>query len=215
MKKVIAILAIMVVLVSVVFASETHTIKLKTQVQGDDPIFALAAYKGDDVTASPDVLTNETAAYEDGARNEKTLSVADISKNNITVIFVSKLVNEAKSTDKFTVEFVPGPFVVKKLNNNNERETAYVYAATTGENASTGVAGTGDRDGYALSAVSSSTVGDQISFKSTIQFNSAKSTPGAIATYTVTYLKDEDVASNTADEPSYYADCKLTITVNN
>ncbi len=220
MKKVIAILAIMVVLVGAVFAAtgdaETHTIRLKTKVAGDDPIFSLSAVYVNASSSEISTATNgESEAFANASNyaGAKAVEVADLSKNDITVTFASKLVNEAKSNDSFTISFVPGPFVVKKLNASNERYEAYVYPSNNSTSAVSA-----DATGYTLGtlAVSTDSTTGQISYSNTVSFTGAQVATGnvALATYSVTYAKDSDIASNTATEAYYYADCTMTVTMN-
>ncbi|MBR2282003.1 MAG: hypothetical protein IJ863_05210 [Spirochaetales bacterium] len=218
MKKVIAILAIMVVLVGAVFAAagdrETHTIKLKTKVAGDDPIFALNALYVDANSANITTATNsEDKAFENGSQftGAKEIQVADLSKSDVAVTFYAKLVNQAKSTDTFTITFVPGPFNVKKLDASNNRIDAKIYATNNAETSAIGAAATG----YTLGNLNIA-AGEQISYTNTITFTGAQvaTSDNVLATYSVTYAKDEQIAQNTADEAFYYADCVMTVTMN-
>lgn len=215
MKKVIAILAIMVVLVGAVFAAtgdaETHTITLKTKVKGDDPIFALSAAYAEASTATNADEKEFTAGEPYTGASQ--LEVADLSKSDVTVTFVSKLVNQAKSTDSFTITFVPGPFNVKKLDASNNRIDAQIFATN---NASSSAIGSND-SGYTLGALNVTTSNSQIEFSNTVAFTGAQAsaTNNTLATYSVTYAKDPDIAQNISSEAAYYyADCVMTVTMN-
>ncbi len=217
MKKVIAILAIMVVLVGVVFAAqgntETYTIRLKTKVTGDDPIFTLSAVES---SKNANASTNSNAAFENGGSASATLSVIDLSKDDVLVTFASELVNQAKSEASFTITFVPGPFAVKRYV-GNEKVDAKIYPsnveAGSGNN-------TGAVTGYALSAYDcgvSTSDSSQIEYTSVITFNKALSTAGVLTTYSVKYAKDAalvESADVNPNDPFYYADCKMTVTMN-
>lgn len=216
-KKAIVIFAVMVLLVGAVFAAsgdkETHTITLKTKVAGDEPIFALnavyAAASGDVTTAT----NSEDKAFENGSNftGAKEIQVADLSKSDVAVTFVAKLVNQAKSTNTFTVTFVPGPFEVEKLDASNNRYDAKIYP-TNAEGSTIGTAVAG----YTLGNLAVTTTDSQIQYSNTISFTGAQvaASDNVLATYSVNYAKDEGIAQNTADNAFYYANCIMTVTMN-
>ncbi len=229
MKKVITILAIMIVLVGVVFAAtgdkETHTIRLKTQVLGDDPVFTLAASYVASATSTTTTSTNSasTAFAKDKAYTDASdIVVADLSKNDISVTFTSKLVNEAKSKSVYTITFQPGPFTVDKLDDNNNRVTGQkVYATNNSDSAMTDTtSSTSTIKGYEMSDWSVTTDADGVlKYSSKITFDGGVSSVGTLATYSVKYAKDPKIAPNNTSNTDtsddyYYANCKMTVTLN-
>lgn len=220
MKKVIAILAIMIVLVGVVFAAtgdaETHTIRLKTKVAGDDPVFALSASYINASSVETTTSTNSDGVeFKNGKAytGAKEIEVADLSKSDVTVTFVSYLRNQAKSNDTFTISFVPGPFNVKKLDASNNRIDAQVFAANNADVSAKGANATG----YTVGDLAVSTTNNQIAYSNTVAFTGAQvaATNNVLATYSVTYAKDPQIAQNLASEAAYYyADCIMTVTMN-
>lgn len=209
MKKVIAILAIMVVLVGVAFAAanETHTIQLKTAVVGTDPIFQFALTSGK-LNENDSATTNlGHVAYDE--KNDKSynldngIEVADISKTDIDVTFTASLYNQAKSTKVFTLTFSAAPFVIDVLENGVKTEDVPVNPTTQAVALAADLA-----SNTGITAADSSANG----LVATIKFNGAECTTGALATYNVVYPKQVNAIST--GEDFYTADVKLVVAAN-
>lgn len=211
MKKAIAILAIMVVLVGVVFAAdEAHTIKLKTKITGDDPVFSLsAAYvASENSTITASTNTQDIAFSNTTYEGDRTIDVADLSKNSVTVNFAAQLANDAKTVKVYNLEFVPGPFAAKIYNEQGNEEPYSIYPnsnTTTGaliENFET------NRKGVTATAVTSTLTDGQISFTTDLTFNGKVCTSGDLATFKVVYdqVTDKDLVKG-----DYTANVQMTI----
>lgn len=212
MKKVIAILAIMIVLVGVVFAeSENHTIKLRTSIGTDEPVFNLAAaFEDTDTSVVSSVATNTKTAFADGSTYNKTLDIADLSKESATVTFTAKLANKAKSEKQYTITFTPGPFNMKKYNGDNKEDyTLYANASSTGALISNF---TDNRVGVSATDVAKTTEGQQISFSTTLTFNAKACVAGDLAIFTITYDQvDSEIDLVKGD---YTADATMVVSTN-
>lgn len=213
MKKVIAILAIMVVLVGVVFAAtENHTIKLRTSIGTDEPVFNLAAaFEDEETGVTSSVVTNTKNAFADGANyNDKVLDIADLSKESATVTFTAKLANKAKSEKQYTITFTPGPFNMEKYDGDNT--VPYVHYASASSTGALISNFTENRVGVSATDVVKNTVGDQISFSTTLTFNTKSCKAGDLAIFTITY----DQVDETIDlvKKDYTADATMVVSTN-
>ena len=213
MKKAITILAILIVLVSAVFAdalpsnndSEQHRITLKTVVSSVLPQFRLVALE--DVQGAQPAQTNTVPAkFVDGADYGVTTpivyQVADISTDNIDVTFTAKLLNAAKTGGSYTLSFEAGDFEdVWKVSDGTVTKDNTVSASTHTLTAAT--------DTKATTGVSIGNVANN-SEEITIKFNGQKCVAGDIAFYHVIYTADNTIIDN--DGTGYFADITMTIT---
>ena len=117
MKKAITILAVLIVLVSAVFASETHTITVRADVDEVLPAFNLNFGALDTNESSADIYgkTNPVVDYDETSHTENgsadvgfTLDVA----NSFTV--TAQVINNVKTNKSFTIQFKGGVFGVKR-----------------------------------------------------------------------------------------------------
>ena len=149
MKKVFAIIAIMVVLVGAVFAVEneinqTSTITVKTLVQRSLPEFklvgSLTATNGEPTGTITTVATadNQTAAYEGDAVNAEA---TDISIDDITVYFAIYQTNQANVRASYNLAYTAGKLVRMSAQNSSTAATGN-DAYTINGNGSVGANGT-------------------------------------------------------------------------
>ena len=213
MKKAITILAILIVLVSAVFAdplpsndaSEQHRITLKTVVRSVLPQFRLVALEN--VQDAESVQTNETPNKfvnngDYGVTTPIVYQVADISTHDIDVTFTAKLLNEAKTGGTYTLGFEAGDFTdVWKVSNGTVTKNNTVSASTHTLTAATDTKAT---TGVTLGEVANN------SEEITIKFNGQECVAGDIAFYHVVYTSDNTVIDN--DGTGYFANVTLTIT---
>ena len=225
MKKLIAILAIMVVLVGAVFATtntETHKIRIYSVVDEILPTFQLRYAAESAITNNSTVRFSNNATYLDpttGLNNNTTDSFdshfdigAETAEGALTVVFTCNLVadadtNFAKTQKSFTITFSDGVFAVKR-SGVTENQTLAPYSITS----VAGVVTTGitsitpnNENGastYTTGAKSSST---------TVAFSGETVTAAQVLT-TATYAYTGDP---TIDMGTYYADIVMTITNEN
>ena len=138
MKKVIAILAVMIVLVGAVFAAETHTIKVKSTIDEVLPVFQLMI----DLTKSADYYTNankvkfDNGTYAELTEDPDTAKDVEFSlENGGDVTVKCYLANLAKTTHKYTLAFSDGVFAVarNKVTLNQTRAPKSI-TTSTGDN---------------------------------------------------------------------------------
>ena len=216
MKKILTVFAILVVLVSAVFADpepatnakETHTIKLKTNVGGVIPAFNLVFTEGTNVSEAQASETNggETpATFKTTTRDGNDVEVLDISKYDITVVFTATLANEAKQVEDYKLSFSAGPFNVKKDKNDAEVLPESVAVAVADSiDARKGVSA-----GEPADVIADETTGVK-SQSVSLHFNGTTCVAGDLATFTVSYKKDPAV-NPTAENSYYYANITMTV----
>ena len=217
MKKAITILAILIVLVSAVFAAETHSIKLQTVVDEVLPVFQmtntdLEAYKDVDgvKTAVQNVpqTTNEAEAdvnlnngnHTYTADSRDAVNVGDLSKYDVEVEFTVYIANKAKTLNDYRLTFTAGAFAVERGSNNAAGTLAAGAPVITGLGAQVG---TNDETSVTTSNQSTYVL---------VDFNGNEcvaDTP--IAVYTVQYEHDPSINPKAA---GYFADITLEITAN-
>lgn len=201
MKKAIIITLILIAAMSCAFSAstETHSIRLKTRVGYVDPAFQFEFTSGM-LNTTTELVTNSSAeifkntAYTEFGTDETATEVADISRNNIMLLFTARLANKAKSTDSYTLRFNAGGFNVTrsevpgKLNpSSTEISLAEDLVARGGIEA----------------AMSNA--------ENTVQltFNGTECTEGALATFAVGYQADKTI--DPMREGYYYTDISLEI----
>ena len=106
MKKAIAILAVLVILVGAVFAAETHKIKIQAVVNTVEPQYQMVV--GNVKTNNSKVAYTDTAYTVDTVAQTLNFEVAN------TVEVIVNLANAAKTTTAYTLTFSDGAFAVKK-----------------------------------------------------------------------------------------------------
>lgn len=127
MKKVITILAILVVLTSAVFATETHKIKITATVAPSAPIFALEY--------DEDVTTENKTADSSGVRDGGTVDTGvEINETKVSVNVLAKLLNSVKlaNTTVYNLGFKAEPLTsASKHTTATVNDAKYIIEAST------------------------------------------------------------------------------------
>lgn len=153
MKKLFAILMVLVVLSAAVFADdpqtsapETHTIKMKTIVEAELPQFQLKFFEqaipttavgSEDFSVLTSSATNTNASKESWKGGESydvasEIRVADVSQHDIDVTFGAILANSSKRIQhrKYTITFTAGDFTVTRNKVEEQTHSATTYEVT-------------------------------------------------------------------------------------
>lgn len=187
MKKVITILAILVVLTSAVFA-ETHKLKIEATSELVVPVFEMSIGS---------VKTN-TASSAFGTENNTTLVKTDVAKtfnfeDGADVLVTVKILNPAKTKQNYLLAFGDGVFRVMRNN---------VESAATGSNldVSPDITTTEESGaGYASTGTAGSV---------TLDFNGTRCAENSVVTTaTYSYTADDSI-----DPGTYSANIQLDIT---
>ena len=193
MKKVITILAILVVLTSAIFA-ETHKIKIEATSTEVPPVFEMSIGS---------VKTN-TASSAFGTENNTTLVKTDVAKtfnfeDGADVLVTVKILNTAKTKTNFKLTFSDGVFEVYRNN---------VASSATGTNAHvTPTIEVIEKLGTGYASTASTTEEGVL----TLDFNGTRCTANSeVAGATYKYAKDPTIDPK---EGGYFADIKLDILV--
>ena len=201
MKRAIIITLILIAAMSCAISAsaETHSIRLKTNVGYVDPAFQFEFTSGM-LNPSADLVTNSSAdifrntAYTEFGTDETATEVADISRNNIMLLFTARLANRAKSLDSYTLKFNAGGFNVTRASvpgtlnpSSTELELAEDLAARGGINTAVS-----DTDNTVR-----------------LTFNGTECTEGNLATFAVGYQADRTI--DPMREGFYYTDISLEI----
>ena len=205
MKKLIAILAIMVVLAGAVFAAETHTIRIMADVTEVIPIFGLKM-----TTPAQSYVTNDAAAFGAGSSyghtaNNQAFDVVFNLDEDGSVVFTALLMNPAKQNETYTLEFGGGTFAVKK---NGGNASLAPTSITTSAGTTTA--------GLTIAAGSNATVSGATNKIINLTFDgttvaAAASDPYPLATATYEYTADPEI-DPTEEGQYYYADVTLVVT---
>ena len=201
MRKAIIITLILIAAMSCAFSAdtETHSIRLKTRVGVLEPAFQFEFTSGM-LNTTTELITNSSAeifkntTYTEFGTNETATEVADISRNNIRLLFTAKLANKAKSTDSYTLRFNAGGFEVTRNavpGTLNPSSTEIALAED--------IASRGGIDTTVTNADNSIH----------LTFNGNECTEGDLATFTVGY--DADRTIDPMREGYYYTDISLEI----
>ena len=190
MKKVLTILAVLIVLTSAVFAaSEVHTIRVKADVTEVVPAFQLWLGATKTNTAPVVFTNNETYNLVDDATAIDT--GFNLDEGGFVTVF-AKLANAAKTTKSYTLKFSDGVFNVKK---NTSDDTLEPTIVTTALSAFTGIS--------SITKVTPAAEDSDIS----VAFNGTTVTdPADLAKAVYTYA-----ATPTIDPGVYYANIVLTV----
>lgn len=201
MKKAIIITLILIAALGCAFSAttDTHSIRLKTLVGYVDPAFQFEFTSGM-LNTTADLITNQSAEifrntdYREFGTDETAVEVADISRNNIRLLFTAKLANKAKSTDSYTLKFNAGGFQVTRASVPGTLNPSTTEVALAEDIASRGGIDT---------AVSN---GDN---SIRLTFNGTECTAGNLATFAVGYNADKTI--DPMREGYYYTDISLEI----
>lgn len=210
MKKAITILAVLIVLVSAVFAvnPETHSIKVKADVSEVLPVFQLKlTTRVYNEQASDTYTTNATDPALFGVSNHAELATQTAKDVNFNldqggVVDVAVYIaNNARTTHAYTLAFGGGEFT--NIYRHNELGANVIPAiASSNGNAIEHFYTIGDGD-----TISGSNKKVVVTFLGKTITNEQKS--NALATATYTYTGDPEI-----DLGTYYADISLTIQSN-
>lgn len=191
------------VLVSCLFCAfcvsltERHDIRLRTNVGATTPAFQFEFTSG--MATGIAVATNVDPGVNEYGTEETAISVADISKKNLDLLFTVKLANKAKCNECYSLSFQAGSFAVTR---NGE-------PGILAPDENPVVAASSDIDfRLGVTATDISETGLKL------RFNGTNCTEGNLATYRVCYTADESIDDNEEDE-YYYADISLIITSDN
>ncbi len=201
MKKAIIITLILIAAMSCAFSAttETHTMRIKAQVGLVDPAFQFEFTSGM-LNTTAELITNSSAeifkntTYTEFGTNETATEVADISRNNLLLLFTAKLANKAKSTDSYTLRFNAGGFDVTRSEVPGKLNPSNTEIALAEDIASRGGIDT-----------TVSNVDNSIR----LTFNGTECTEGALATFAVGYQADRTI--DPMREGYYYTDISLEI----
>ena len=200
MKRLLFVLTLIIVIFAPLFAEdvEFHSVRVATSVTPVIPAFQFEFTSGM-LNTTTELITNSSAdifrntEYTEFGTDETAIEVADISRNNIRLLFTAKLANKAKSNDSYTLKFNAGGFEVTRaavpgtLNpSTTEIALAEDLASRPGLNAS---------------------VSDANSIRLT--FNGTECDAGDLATFAVSYQADKTI--DPMREGYYYTDISLEI----
>ncbi len=150
MKKLFAILMVLVVISGALFAAdsnpETHTIKMKTIVEAKLPKFQLefleqvkpttAVGEEDlsDLTATSVSTNGSTVTWKAGEsyNGASEVRVADLSQHDVDVTFQAILANSSERIQarQYTITFTAGDFTVIRNKVENQKHSATTYEVT-------------------------------------------------------------------------------------
>ena len=200
MKKAILFALIMVVSVASVFSSisvERHSLNMHTTVGMKTPAFQFEFTSG--MATGITVVTDVDSGIDEYGTEDTAISVADISRKNLDLLFTVKLANKAKCNEIYSLSFEAGAFAVTR---NGEPgilapDDNPVVEASSDIDFRLGVTATDvSENGLKL------------------RFNGSNCTEGNLATYHVCYTADDSIDDNEENE-YYYADISLIITSDN
>ena len=205
MKKAITILAVLIVLVGAVFA-ETHTIKIKADVDPVTPKFQLVFVEGErNTNPTPNAFGVEPSYSIGNTTNDKIDAGFKLDEGG-TATFLAVVANNAKIVQGYTLTFGGGQFTdVMRVNNQG------VQVAGT-EDASISVT-----EGDTTTGIQSIVKAEPEDLFVTVRFNgtemdaiSQQATTYTLATAEYTYSGDSTISPG-----EYFADVTLTIATTN
>lgn len=200
MKKAILFALILLVSVACVFSSisvERHSVLLKTTIDISTPVFQFEFTSG--MATGIAVAADVDSGVDQYGTEDTAVSVADISKKDLDLLFTVKLANKAKCNESYSLSFRAGSFAVTRDGQPGilAPDADPVVAASSDIDLRLGVTATDvTEDGLKL------------------RFNGANCTEGNLATYHVCYTADGTIDENEENE-FYYADISLIITSDN
>ena len=179
--------------------AETHTIRIKSKVGVVDPAFQFEFTSGM-LNTTTELITNSSAeifkntTYAEFGTDETAVEVADISRNNIRLLFTAMLANKAKSTDSYTLRFNAGSFQVTRASVPGTLNPSTTEIALAEDLASRG-------------GINASVANADNTVRLT--FNGNECTEGNLATFAVGYNADRTI--DPMREGYYYTDISLEI----
>ncbi len=221
MKKAITILAIIAIVAGAVFAtSETHTVRIKADVNAIKPVFGLMmdgnSYKTN--TAALDGETDYTGDYttefgraasygmtNEATANDSALAVSFKLDQGGTVTFNAVLLNNAKEISQYDLTFGDGVFTVSKNGIGNQQHGPSSVAVTKGSD----ITGLTITDGSATTpALYDKKI--NLDFDGKAISGVSNNAPKTLATAVYTYPEDLTIDALPQDQ-YYYADVTLTV----
>ena len=195
MKKVLAVMAIMLVIVGAVFAAETHTIKIKADVSEVIPAFQLNLLAPAETYTTNTTPNVYSASGSYGDLTNLTAKDTNFNLDNGGDVYVNVvLANLAKTVGVYTLSFGGGTFAV---NRNSVGGSLAPVITTAAGSVTTGISSI---------AKASEAAGADVN----VTFNGTTVTADSPVVATATYAYTGDT---TIDPGTYYADITLTITV--
>ena len=200
-KAIIIITLILIAAMSCAFSSsaETHTIRIKSGVEYLDPAFQFEFTSGM-LNTTTELVTNSSADifrntdYKEFGTDETATEVADISRNNLLLLFTARLANKAKSLDSYTLRFNAGGFSVTRATVPGTLNPSRTEIALAED-----IESRGGMNATVSNAESSVRV----------TFTGSECTEGALATFAVGYQADKTI--DPMREGYYYTDISLEI----
>ena len=195
MKKLIAILAIAIVLVGAVFAtSESHTITVKADVDSVTPKFQLVFGSRSTNNANSTPVDFAAGPYTEGNNTTDKIDVGFKLDAGGTATFYAKIANNAKIVQGYTLTFGGGTFTGVMRDNVEGTQAPASITVTKG------------------TAVDGLTLADPVGYAVTVTFNGRtmeladEALPYTLATAEYSY--NADVRINPGE---YFADVTLTV----
>ena len=192
MKKLITILAIMIVLVGAIFAaSEAHTININAVVEEIIPQFQLKVGNVS-TNPTPTAFTNN-ASYTADARPNTGANIILSGTGTTSIEVIAYLANAAKTAQNYSLVFSEGVFVVTRNgvpSSGTEGANKNVIPTITNVPVTT-------NNGFSASGTGATV---------TVDFNGKTCAAGNITTATYTYQQEDGIVPAT-----YQSTVKLTI----
>lgn len=200
MKKLIVILTI-IMCASFVFGAslgDIHNVKLKTNVGSISPEFEFVFNSGmkiDEEAEEKEIVAkyDENGFHSSYNTEETALEVADISKDDLKLIFTARLSNEAKSTKIYTLRLIASGFAVTR----NEAPGTLEPSSTIVVPSST----LANRAGVSAGIIKEDSI--------QMVFTGDVCNPGDLATFTVNYQADSEL--DPSDDGFYYANIAFEV----
>lgn len=203
MKKVLTVLAILVVLTSAVFA-ETHKIKVTAVVDSKEPTFALRY--------SDTITTEDKTADDNDVRDGGTVNTGvKINETTVSVDVLAKLLNSVKlaNTTVYRLGFKAEPLTSVGEHKVGNAETATQYAIKASATASSVAEASGTKSGITIGSAPTLVYDSANALTGTITatMDTSNIVAADLATFHVEYPADPNAPVDT-----YEAYITLTIT---
>jgi hypothetical protein len=200
-KAIIIITLILIAAMSCAFSAitETQVLRIKSKAGSLDPAFQFEFTSGM-LNTTTELITNSSAeifknsSYSEFGTDETSIEVADISRNNLRLLFTAKLANKAKSTESYTLKFNAGAFDVTRAAVPGTLNPSTTEVAVAEDIASRG-------------GINAEVSNAENSIRFT--FNGSECTEGNLATFAVGYNADRTI--DPLRDGYYYTDISLEI----
>jgi len=229
MKKAITILAILIVLVSAVFAAETHKLTVRADVEETLPAFNLS-YGGKNTNTvvtnvygtNSDVADPASLAYDISARTVAGTADAGFNLNaNDSFIVNAQVINAVKTNKAYTLEFGGGVFAVKRNTADGKLSPKQIRVADTHTSSAITSVGSLSQSTVLTAEQTKAANPTPLTASAVVTFSGTTGdgtvlAPLAVASATYEYIGDDtiDPISADGDDKWYYADITLTVTYN-